>query len=139
MNKTNTIGLFLFIGLILLATIIGKLFSRMMFSQWTKLAFEFPGNPISTEIKLVGLVIISENSNLRCTAKLTTTDDALDIRMPLSGLPQIQIPRNSIKNCLDQSVGPFRSVDINLKNSVTIRVKGRGAKLIRTWWDTKIG
>lgn len=139
MDKTNIIGLILFIGLIFLATYLGKLVSRLMFSQWTRLASEFPGKPIqpSQKSKLTGIVIISAYSNLKCTAKLTTTDDVLDMKMPLSGLPKIQIPRNAIENCLDQSVGPFRSVDINLKNSVTIRVRGRGTKFIRSWWDAK--
>ncbi len=143
MDKDQIIGILLIAGIILLSIFLARVITKWIFAGWRKLASTFPTKPIvnSQSINFVSVTLIGGFLPLRFNnyVQLSSTEEILQIKAPLMGLPLIQIPRSAITSCNDNSIGPFTKTEIDLFNSdYSLIFRGRGAKFVRNWWNQKI-
>jgi hypothetical protein len=142
MEKDQIIGISLIAGIVLLAILLARVISQRMFSGWRKFASTFPVNPTKptrtinfTSITLIGGFLPLRLNNF---VQLSSTEDVFQIKVPLMGLPLIQIPRSAIRSCNDNSIGPFTKTEIDFVDSeFSLVFRGRGARFAYNWWKGK--
>jgi hypothetical protein len=142
MEKSDIIGICLVAGIILIAIFLARIISRWMFAVWINLASTYPPSTLENghTIRFTSMTLIGGFLPLRLNqfVQLTSTEQVLQLKVPLMGLPQIQIPKAAISGCIDNSMGPFAKVELNLSNSETsIIFRGRGARFVKEWWNHK--